>query len=123
MTRPVEPVLSSLRQQLLRMGSLAEAILEKSLQSLWRRDTALAREVKIDDLEIDRVDIAVDDLVLRILATQAPVADDLRNVIACKMIATDLERVGDLAAYDLVQAHFGVLGALGLRPRQFVRRG
>ena len=97
MTRPVEPVLSSLRQQLLRMGSLAEAILEKSLQSLWRRDTALAREVKIDDLEIDRVDIAVDDLVLRILATQAPVADDLRNVIACKMIATDLERVGDLA--------------------------
>ena len=36
-------------------------------------------------------------MVLRILATQAPVADDLRNVIAGKMIAADLERVGDLA--------------------------
>ena len=97
MTRVVEPALSALRQQLLRMGSLAEAILEKSLQSLWRRDVALAREVRIDDLEIDRLDIAIDEMVLRILATQAPVADDLRNVIAGKMIAADLERVGDLA--------------------------
>ncbi len=97
MTRPVEPALTALRDQLLRMGSLSEAILEKALQSLWRRDVALAREVKIDDLEIDRLDIAVDDMVLRILATQAPVADDLRNVIAGKMIAADLERIGDLA--------------------------
>ena len=97
MTRPVDPALTALRDQLLRMGGLAEAILEKSLQSLWRRDAALAREVKIDDLDIDRLDIAIDDLVLRILATQAPVADDLRNVIAGKMIASDLERIGDLA--------------------------
>jgi len=97
MTRPVEPGLIALRDQLLRMASLAEAILAKSLQSLWRRDVALAHEVKIDDLDIDRLDIAVDEMVLRILATQAPVADDLRNVIAAKMVATDLERVGDLA--------------------------
>jgi phosphate transport system protein len=97
MTRVVEPALTALHQQLLRMGSLAEAILEKSLQSVWRRDAALAREVKVDDLAIDRLDVAIDELVLRILATQAPVADDLRNVIAGKMIATDLERVGDLA--------------------------
>jgi phosphate transport system protein len=97
MTRPVEPVLSALRDHLLRMATLSEAIFEKSLQSLWRRDVALAREVKLDDLELDRLDIAIDDQVLRILATQAPVADDLRNVIAGKMIAADLERIGDLA--------------------------
>jgi phosphate transport system protein len=97
MTRTVEPALSALREQLLRMGSLAEAILAKSLHSLWRRDAALAHEVRDDDLDIDRLDIEIDDLVLRILATQAPVADDLRNVIAGKMIATDLERIGDLA--------------------------
>jgi phosphate transport system protein len=97
MTRTVDPALMALREQLLRMASLAEAILAKSLQSVWRRDSALAREVKIDDLDIDRIDIAIDDMVLRILATQAPVADDLRNVIAAKMAAADLERVGDLA--------------------------
>ncbi len=97
MTRIVDPVLDDLRQKILRMGSLAEAILEKSLQAVWKRDPALAREVRIDDLEIDRLDLAVDEAVLRALATQAPVADDLRSVLAIKMMATDLERVGDLA--------------------------
>ena len=97
MTRMVDPVLSDLRQKILRMGSLAEAILEKSLEAVWKKDPALAREVKIDDLEIDRMDLAVDEAVLRALATQAPVADDLRSVIAIKTMATDLERVGDLA--------------------------
>lgn len=97
MTRIVDPVLDDLRHRLITMGALAETILEKSLRAVWERDAALAREVKIDDLEIDRRDLEIDEAVLRILALQAPVADDLRNVIAIKMIATDLERVGDLA--------------------------
>jgi len=97
MTRVLDPVLEDLKRQLLLMGSLAELILEKALRSIWERDTALAREVQIDDLEIDRLDLTIDEAVLRALALQAPVADDLRTVIAIKMIATDLERVGDLA--------------------------
>jgi phosphate transport system protein len=95
--RIVDPALQELRNKLLRMGSLAERILEKSLTAVWKRDRTAAREVQIDDLEIDRLDLEVDEAVLRLLATQAPVADDLRSVIAAKMIATDLERVGDLA--------------------------
>jgi phosphate transport system protein len=97
MTRTVDPMLAELRKKLLRMGSLAEAILEKSLRALWARDAALAEEVRGDDLEIDRLDIEIDEAVLRVLALQAPVANDLRHVVAVKMIATDLERVGDLA--------------------------
>ncbi len=97
MTRIVDPVLDGLRQRILRMGSLAEDILAKSMDAVLKRDAALAREVRIDDLEIDRLDLEVDEAVLRALATQAPVADDLRAVIAIKMMATDLERVGDLA--------------------------
>jgi phosphate transport system protein len=97
MTRVVEPVLQDLRRRLLHMGALAEAILDKALRAVWERDAALAREVRTDDLEIDRLDVAIDEAVLRALALQAPVADDLRQVIAVKMIATDLERVGDLA--------------------------
>jgi phosphate transport system protein len=95
--RVVDPALDDLRNKLLRMGSLAEAILDKALTAVWKRDRSAAREVQIDDLEIDRLDLEVDEAVLRLLATQAPVADDLRGVIAAKMIATDLERVGDLA--------------------------
>ncbi len=97
MTRIVDPILDDLRQKILRMGSLAEAILEKALQALWQRDAGLAQEVRLDDLEIDRLDLVMDEAVLRALATQAPVADDLRQVLAINVMATDLERVGDLA--------------------------
>ena len=89
--------MNELRQLMLRMASLAEAILNKSLEALWRRDLALAESVKRDDLAIDELDVKVEALAMHILATQAPVADDLREVLAAKMIAVDLERVGDLA--------------------------
>jgi phosphate transport system protein len=97
MTRAVEPVLQGLRETLLRMGSRAEAILDKAVQSVIDRDADLARQVERDDLEIDRLDVQIDEAVLLALALQAPVAADLRKVVAVKMIATDLERVGDLS--------------------------
>lgn len=95
--RIFDSVLDDLRERLLRMGSLAEAILDKSIRAVWERRSDLAREVRIDDLEIDRLDLDIDEAVLRALALQAPVAEDLRQVIAIKMMATDLERVGDLS--------------------------
>jgi len=97
MSRIFDAVLNDLRESALRMGSLAEAIVEKAVGAVWDRSAEMAREVRIDDLEIDRMDLAIDESVLRALALQAPVAEDLRKVIAIKMIATDLERVGDLA--------------------------
>ena len=97
MSRLFDSVIENLRQDLFRMGGLAEAILEKALRAVWERDIALADEVKSDDLEIDRLDVSIDESVLKALALQAPVAEDLREVMAIKMIATDLERVGDLA--------------------------
>ena len=97
MTRLFEPRLDALRDIILRMGSRSEAILAKALRSLWDRNVALADEVGPDDLEIDQLDVDVDDAVLKALALGAPLAEDLRKVVAIKMIATDLERVGDLA--------------------------
>lgn len=79
------------------MGSLAEAILAKSLDALWRRDADLAESVHQDDLEIDQLDVDIDEAVIKVLALRAPVAQDLREVVAIKTMATDLERVGDLA--------------------------
>jgi phosphate transport system protein len=67
------------------------------VRAVLERNPALAEEVAGDDLEIDRLDVAIDEAVLKALALQAPVAADLREVVAVKMIATDLERVGDLA--------------------------
>jgi phosphate transport system protein len=97
MVRVFDPVLVDLRETLLRMASLSEAILDKSLRSVWGRDPELAARVARDDLAIDRLDVEIDDKVLKALALQAPVAGDLREVVAIKMIANDLERIGDLA--------------------------
>ena len=93
----VDRDLDSLRERAVRMAGLSVAILEKSLRAVRERDADLAAEVKRDDLAIDQLDIEIDDLVLQILALDAPVASDLRHVIAIKSIATDLERIGDIA--------------------------
>ena len=97
MPRTLEPFLGEVNELILRMGGCAEAILAKALQALFERNPTLAAEVREDDLEIDRLDVAVDEAVLRSLALQAPVADDLRRLLAAYDIATDLERVGDIA--------------------------
>jgi phosphate transport system protein len=97
MPRIVEPFLGEVHELILRMGGCSEAILAKALRALAERSPALAAEVRTDDLEIDRLDVAVDEAVLRSLALQAPVADDLRRLLAAYDVATDLERVGDIA--------------------------
>ncbi len=97
MRRTVDPLLGELRESLLRMGSLAETILAKALRSVWERNAQLARAVQKDDLAIDRLDVTIDEQVTKALALQAPVAADLRRVLAIRTMATDLERVGDLA--------------------------
>jgi phosphate transport system protein len=97
MVRPLEPFLGEVNELILQMGSRCEAILDKALRALFGRNAGLAAEVRADDLEIDRLDVAVDEAVLRSLALQAPVADDLRRILAAHEIAIDLERVGDLA--------------------------
>ncbi|HXK21494.1 MAG TPA: phosphate signaling complex protein PhoU [Myxococcota bacterium] len=97
MSRFIETHIEGLRERLFRMGGRAEAIMDKALRAVWERDENLADEVKGDDIEIDRLEISIDEAVLKALALQAPVAEDLREVLAIKMIATDLERVGDLA--------------------------
>lgn len=90
-------MLGELRGELLRMARLAEEILQKSLAAVREHDAAAAAQVLQDDLAIDRLDVEIDKKVLHLLATQAPVADDLRRVMAGKMVANELERVGDLA--------------------------
>ena len=97
MSRTVDALLDELRRKVLRMGSLAEAILDKALRASGRATRPSPARSPADDLEIDRLDVDIDEAVLKVLALQAPVANDLRHVFAVKMIATDLERVGDLA--------------------------
>jgi phosphate transport system protein len=95
--RTIDAGLAELRELVSRMGERARAILAKSLHAVRHRSRSLAAEVQRDDLDIDRLDVAIDQAVLALLATQTPLARDLREVVAIKSIAMDLERIGDLA--------------------------
>ncbi len=87
--------LESVRADLLRMGGLVEAQLQKSLAALADEDSALAADVVRDDAQVNRLEVEIDEACLRILATRAPAAGDLRLVVAITKAITDLERIGD----------------------------
>jgi phosphate transport system protein len=89
--------LHDLKQQVVYVGSLVEDALDKAIRALATRNAALAREVMDADQEIDRMEVAVEEDCLKILALYQPVAYDLRFVVAVLKINNDLERMGDLA--------------------------
>ncbi|CAA7621764.1 Phosphate-specific transport system accessory protein PhoU homolog [Magnetospirillum sp. LM-5] len=90
--------LKRLHDAISRMGGLAERQLELSLKAVETRDDTLAGEVVASDAAIDADEHFVNEQTVRLLALRAPVADDLRTVIASLKIAADLERIADHAA-------------------------
>ena len=97
MERHFEQDLKALKEQLLLMGGRTEGILQKSIESLRRRDPALAQQVFEDDRAIDRLEIDVEERCIRLLALRQPLATDLRFITAALKISNDLERAGDHA--------------------------
>jgi len=87
--------ITRLRGLIAEMGGLAELAIQESLQALVKSDDKLAKEVVRRDKKIDALEIEVDKLAVRIIALRAPMADDLREVIAALKIAGVLERIGD----------------------------
>jgi phosphate transport system protein len=89
--------LDELNELLLRMGSLVESSIRRSVQSLVDRDKELAKAVMRDEPTINLMQVEVDSRTTRLLALNQPVARDLRFLTATLKINTDLERMGDLA--------------------------
>lgn len=77
------------------MGGLAEVAIEQALKALVRGDAELAAEVVARDKKLDELETQVDKLAVRVIALRAPMADDLREVIAALKIAGVVERIGD----------------------------
>ena len=87
--------ITRLRGLIAEMGGLAEVAIAESLDALVRGDEALAEQVVLRDKRIDALEMEVDKLAVRIIALRAPMADDLREVIAALKIGGVLERIGD----------------------------
>ena len=89
--------LSELKVALLNMSGEAQASLGEAVDAVLQRDGDKAREVIAGDKEIDQLELEVEEKVIRLLATQQPMARDLRFLTAAMKISNDLERVGDHA--------------------------
>mgnify|MGYP000267543670 FL=1 len=94
----LERELNDLREDILRLGSLVETAIEQAMAALAQRDVRLALQVINGDQEVNALRYKVEVESLRILATQQPLAIDLRVVIAGIHMAVELERIGDHAA-------------------------
>ena len=89
--------LEAMQADLLRMSSLVQTAIERSMQAFLGLDSEIAERVISDDGEINRLRFAIEDACLQTLATQQPAARDLRMVLSTMTIATELERMGDHA--------------------------
>jgi len=95
MERHFEREIDALKAQLLLMGGRAEQIVRKSIDALVRRDAELASSTFLDDKQIDRLEIDIEERCIRLFALQQPLATDLRFIMSALKISNDLERVGD----------------------------
>jgi phosphate transport system protein len=95
--KQLQKQIDSLKQKILFVGALVEEAIAKAVSALVKRDRTLAAAVIAADDEIDRMEVDVEEEVIKILGIYQPVAADLRFVVAVLKINNDLERMGDLA--------------------------
>lgn len=89
--------LEQLTAEVARMGGLAEAQVADAVDSVARRDVALARSVVERDRKLDDMQREIERKAIRLIALRQPVANDLRRALSAIKLASDLERTGDLA--------------------------
>ncbi|WP_304222318.1 phosphate signaling complex protein PhoU [Gracilinema caldarium] len=87
------------REDILSMGVRVEEDLRKAIVAFKNKDMQLAKEVRDDDEVINHLQEAIEDRCARIIATQQPVAQDMRWLITSIKIADQLERIGDHAVH------------------------
>jgi phosphate transport system protein len=95
--RHYEEELALLHHKILEMGGLVEKQTADAVSALVAGDPEAAQEVIRRDREVNRLDVEIDELCLRLLALRQPAARDLRLITTALKITTDLERAGDMA--------------------------
>ena len=89
--------IGQLRGLVAEMGGLAEVAIRDAITALTQHDDELADQVVAADAKLDALEAEVDRLAVRTIALRAPMADDLRDVIAALKISGVIERIGDYA--------------------------
>jgi len=97
--------LANLKTMLAQMGGLAEDHLAKAIEALGKRDTKLADVVIAQDEKIDALELQLEERAILTIAKRQPMARDLREIMVAIRIASDLERIGDLAKNIAKRTH------------------
>jgi phosphate transport system protein len=97
--------LSQLNTMLAQMGGLVEQQLDDAIDALTRRDTALADRVIQNDDRVDALEHQIEERAILTIARRQPVARDLREIMVAIRVASDLERIGDLAKNTAKRTH------------------
>lgn len=85
------------QDRLIVLANLVERSVRDCIEAVRLRDMAMARQVIANDDEIDTQELAIQEHCIDLIATQAPMAADLRQIISVLLIAAELERIGDYA--------------------------
>ena len=92
-----ERQLREIEEDMLVLAGMVERAIDRAIDALKNRDTDLARVVILEDLDINRKRYETEERCLELLATQQPMARDLRTIVAVLHVIVDLERMGDHA--------------------------
>jgi phosphate transport system protein len=90
--------LEHVQEEVLVLGSMVEKAVLRAVEALRNRDTATARIIEVEDALINKKRFEIEEAALLLIATQQPMASDLRRLAAVLQIVTDLERMGDYAS-------------------------
>jgi phosphate transport system protein len=113
--RPFDEELKDLKEKLLEMASRAEEQIGLAVRGLKDRKEEMACEVLDKEQDINRLDIEIDEMAMRLLALRQPMATDLRFITSAMKIGSDLERIGDLAV-NIAERTLDLLKVPPLKP-------
>ncbi len=127
-----EAELQDIRSRVLAMGGLVEQQVADALTALMAGDSELARQVIIQDEQVNHMEMLIDEECVQIIALRQPTAGDLRLVTAIFKTITDLERIGDeaqsiakralsLSVADRPKRNYSELSTLGSHARGILR--
>jgi phosphate transport system protein len=124
--------MTRIRSLTLEMGHMVEQQIGAAVKALVAGDVRLARQVEVEDYQVDHLELAIDNECSQLIVRRQPTAMDLRYVLAVIKITSDLERIGDeaekvarmaanLTELDRPRDNYAQLGSLGSDVADMVR--
>jgi phosphate transport system protein len=104
-----DQALRRLQKDVVELGTMVDDAMQRSVEALNQLDSRQARDIIANDLHINQERLRIEEAAIELIATQQPMARDLRSIVAALEIVTELERIADYAAGNakIVLLHAG----------------